>query len=110
MQFAIAHLEDAIGMRGDVRVVRDQHDRVVFVAQSLEQRQDLLAGPAVERTGGLVGEQDRRTVDQRARDRDALLLAAGQLAGTMLGAFAQADRVQRRMRAAQRVRRAAMLA
>jgi hypothetical protein len=98
MQLAIAHLVDAIGMRGDVRVVRDQDDRVVFVAQSLEQRQDLLAGPAVERTGGLVGEQDRRTIDQRARDRDALLLPARQFTGTMPGAIAETHRIQCRMR------------
>ena len=46
VQFAIAHLVDAVGVRGDVRVVGDQHDGVALVAQLLEQRQDLLAGPA----------------------------------------------------------------
>ncbi len=35
---------------------------------------------AVEVAGGLVGEQQRRAGDDRARDRDALLLAARELA------------------------------
>ena len=36
-------------------------------------------GRRVEVAGGLVGQQDRRPVDEGAGDRDALLLAAGQL-------------------------------
>ena len=36
-------------------------------------------GFRIERGGGLVEQDDRRVLDQRARDRDALALAAGQL-------------------------------
>ena len=49
--------------------------------QLVEQREDLVAGAAVEVAGRLVGEQDRRAVDQRPGDGDALLLAAGELVG-----------------------------
>ena len=41
--------------------------------------EDLLRRRAVEVAGRLVGDDQRRIGDQRARDRDALLLAAGQL-------------------------------
>ena len=41
---------------------------------------DLVRGPRVEIAGRLVGQQQLGGVDQRARDRDALLLAAGELA------------------------------
>ena len=48
--------------------------------QLLQQRQHLLAGGAVEVAGGLVGDDQRRVGDQRARDGHALLLAARELA------------------------------
>ena len=44
-----------------------------------EEGHDLDAGLRVEVAGRLVGQQDRRIVHERARDRDALALAAGQL-------------------------------
>ena len=44
--------------------------------QPREQRHDLGAGLRIEVAGRLVGEQDRRVVDQRPRDRHALALAA----------------------------------
>ena len=37
----------------------------------------------IERRDRLVGEQDLRLLHERARDRDALLLAAGQFVGPM---------------------------
>ena len=48
---------------------------------------DLLAGVFVELAGRLVGEQQRRPVRQRARDRDALHLAAGQLRRPVIAAL-----------------------
>ena len=44
----------------------------------LSVREHLVGGARVEIAGRLVGEQDARRVGDRARDRDALLLAAGQ--------------------------------
>ena len=59
---------------------------------SLKNSHDLDARPAVEIAGRLVGEQHFRIVDQRARDRDALLLSAGKLARVMILAARQTDR------------------
>jgi hypothetical protein len=66
---------------GDLGLVRDEDDGVAGVVQPLEERHDLDAGLRVEVAGRLVGQQDRRVVDQRARDGDALALAARQLVG-----------------------------
>src|SRR5260370_6989583 len=49
----------------------------IDVAQQLE---DAASGTLVEIAGRLVCQQHRRLIDERTRDRDALLLAAGQLA------------------------------
>ena len=47
--------------------------------------EDVVRGDRVELAGRLVGEQHRRPVGQRDRDRDALLLAARQLVGPAVG-------------------------
>ena len=62
------------------RVVRDQHDGGAAPPVDVNQEiDDLVAGAAVEISGGFVRKQDRWIVRQRARDRDALLLAAREL-------------------------------
>ena len=48
----------------------------------------------IERGGHLVEQQDLRLQRQRARDRDALLLAAGQLVGVGVVLVRQADALQ----------------
>ena len=57
----------------------------------LQDLHDLARGRRVERAGRLVGEQDLGPRDQRAGDRDALLLAARELARQVLGAVGEAD-------------------
>ena len=70
---------------GGVRIVRHHDDRLLELGvQPLQQSQDLLARLGVEIAGRLVGEQQRRVGDDGARDRDALLLAAGELARVVL--------------------------
>ena len=48
----------------------------------------------IEVSGRLVGEQERRVVDERAGDRDALLLTAGELVGVVVDLRLQADEAQ----------------
>ena len=48
----------------------------------------------VEVAGRLVGQQQRRVVDERARDRDALLLAARELIGVVVQLRRQAGEAQ----------------
>ena len=59
--------------------------------QRLEDVHHFDAGAAVQIPGGLIRQQNRRLIQQRPRNRHALLLAAGELIGMMLGAILQAD-------------------
>ena len=88
-------------MRGavfrDVALVRDeQHGDAALDVQALEDPHDLDARPRVEVAGRLVRQQDRRVGDQRAGDRHALLLPAGELIRVVIGAIGQADHRQAR--------------
>jgi hypothetical protein len=59
--------------------VRDHDDRAALVGAGAQQPQDLRARGRVEVPGRLVGEQHRGVVDERACDREALLLPAREL-------------------------------
>ncbi|HSJ98100.1 MAG TPA: hypothetical protein VLC53_13550, partial [Myxococcota bacterium] len=75
----------------------DQDQRGAALAVHLEQQLDhVLAGGRVEVAGGLVGEQQPRLAHEGARHRDALLLAAGELARIVAEALAQADALEHR--------------
>src|SRR5262249_48866895 len=88
---AVAHTDDALGPGGDVVFVRDHDDGLARIVELLQTLHDLVAGPRVEVASRLVGEDHLRIVDQGAGDGDALLLAAGQLHGTMFQAIPQTD-------------------
>ena len=91
---AIGEEDHPVGVAGGDRIVRDHHDRLAEVAhRAAHELEDLGAGPAVEVAGRLVGEDDRRLAGQRPGDRDALLLAAAELARAVLQPVAQADGV-----------------
>ena len=81
-------------------------DRGAALHQVVERLLDLLLGLGVDRRGGLVEDQDARVDQQRARDRDALALAAGQrlaaLADQRVVAVRQAQDEVVRMRGARR--------
>ena len=66
---------------------RDALPRVELLKQS----HDLVAGGGIEIARGLVGENQRRPIDQARGDRDPLLLAAGKLVGHMVEAFIQSN-------------------
>src|SRR6185503_14966708 len=78
---AVGDLDDAARLLRDFACVRDDDHRVAFGGELLQERHDLLAAPAVERAGGLVGEDDLAAVHERARYGNALLLPARELAG-----------------------------
>ena len=56
-----------------------------------EQVGEAFGAGAVERAGGLVGEEELRAVDERAGDGGALAFAAGELAGAVVEPVAEAD-------------------
>src|SRR5215472_3944069 len=86
--------DDPVGVAGGRRVVGDHDDRLAELAHApAEQVQDLRTGARVEVAGGLVGEDDLRPAGQGPRDRDPLLLPAGQLRGAVPQPRAEAHRV-----------------
>src|SRR5690606_2396610 len=89
---AVRETDRAARAAGEGRIVRDQHERRAALAvQLLEQMDDRLARAGVEIAGRLVGEQDARLVDERAGERDPLLLAARKLRGIVIEPVAEAD-------------------
>ena len=76
-------------------VVGGHHDRGAGAVDPVEQLHDPDRGGRVEVAGGLVGDQDHRPVDERARDRDPLLLAAGELVGHPLALAVEPDQLER---------------
>jgi hypothetical protein len=96
---AVADFDTAGRDRGNLGVVRDQHDGAALAAEFAEQAQDGLASVGVEVARRLVRENDAGVVHQGARDGHALLLAAGELAGPVPAPVGQAHRLERRQRA-----------
>ena len=76
-----------------------------FCLQVEQQRGHGVGRRAIEIAGRLVAQQQPRPADQRARDRDALLLAARQLAGPMIDAMRRARPARRAHAHARRCRR-----
>jgi hypothetical protein len=92
---SVADRDHAVGLLGHARVVSHDHDRQpVALAQIAQQPEDQLRGRPVDLAGRLVGEQDLRLVRQRAGDRDALLLPAGELRRLLAGVLGHIDRFQ----------------
>ncbi len=67
-----------------------------------EQSTNHLASPFVQIAGRLIGQQILRSTNQRPRQHDSLLLAAGQLARPMMSARPQTNFVQTRHRLTRR--------
>jgi hypothetical protein len=90
--------------------VGDDHERGAFLlAQLEEQLEHGVAGLRVEVSGRLVGEQDVRPRREGARDRDALLLAAGELRRIVVPARAEPHPLEQRVTACRGIRHAVHL-
>ena len=78
---ALAHHRDAVAHRERfLLVVRDEHEGDPELGlQRLQLDLEVLAQPGVERAERLVEQQHARPEHERPRERDALLLAAGEL-------------------------------
>src|SRR6185436_3421556 len=94
-ELSLVEMQHVLGASRGVRIVRDHDDGLALLrVQRLQQIQDLIARLAVEVAGGLVAQQERGIGNDRARDADALFLAARQLTRLVLGALAQADEAE----------------
>src|SRR3954451_19668394 len=92
---AAAELDHAAAHPVDHRVVvRGDHDGRAGAVDPVQQLHDPDRRLGVEVAGRLVGEQQRRVVDERARDRDTLLLAARELVGKAVELRRQAGQAQ----------------
>src|SRR5262245_48030716 len=81
---------------GGVRVMGDHDDSLPHLAvEPLEEEEDLIGVPRVEIPGRLVGHEERGIADEGPRDRHALLLAAGELAGIVTLAAREPDQLER---------------
>ena len=69
------------------------HRHVGLVAQAHEIGQDLALAGGVERGERLIEDEEARAHQQRAADRDALALAAGQLAGAAIEQMADIEQI-----------------
>src|SRR5262249_59554888 len=92
---AVAEFDPARGGGSDRGVVRDDDKRhALRPVQLAEQGNDLPAGGLVEVACRLVRQHDGRVPGERPGDRDPLLLAAGQLPGTVPHPVAPAPPLQ----------------
>ena len=88
--------EDAVGHIGEDGVVRDDDgERAEVAVDALDRLQDGDAGVDVEGPGGLVAQENLGTLGDRARDRDALLLATRKLRREVVQAVGEIDHRER---------------
>ena len=97
-QRAVADGEGLVGVGHELRVVgREDEGGARFRLHAAHELDDRGAGVGVEVGGRLVGEHDLRRLDERARDRHALLLAAGELVRPVVRVRGEADRLEQRV-------------
>ena len=68
--------QNGVGVHDGVQAVGDD-DGGAALAEMLDRLLHGLFGFRIQRGGGFIQQDDRRVLDQRTRDRDALALAAG---------------------------------
>ena len=108
-QQAVLDAQHAVHAPRQVEVVGgDQRGHARRVDEMQQRIEHVLGGVRVEVAGRLVGKDEARGVGQRAGDGGALLLAAGQLRGTVIDAIGEAEGAEqlraRACRACRRVR------
>src|SRR5436305_1646975 len=75
----------SLGQRRDFLIVRHEHERRPRAAVQVEHDlDDSRARFRVEIAGWLIRKEDLRAIDERSRERNALLLAAGELCRIMI--------------------------
>src|SRR5207244_8783972 len=75
-------------------IVRDEQDRLPARVETAEELEHLEPARAVERAGRLVGEQKRRLVRERARDREPLPLAPREHPGQLGGFVGESEQLE----------------
>ena len=92
---AVTQLDDMIRHLPDRLIVRHHdHGIVILLIHLFDQLQYFLGSRIIQRTGRLITEQDIRILDDCAADRNALLLAAGELIRQLIAVVKQSERLQ----------------
>jgi hypothetical protein len=92
--FAVLHMKDPPGVRGDVCIVCHHQNGAPFRAELDEQKHDVRAGFAVEVTGRFVCQDQSRIGDKRPCDGDTLTFAAREFIRSMLGTLDQTNSLE----------------
>jgi hypothetical protein len=85
------HHKDRVGVHDRMQAMGD-HDRGAVLAEVLDRFLNLPFRFRIERGGRFIEQDDRRVLDQRARDRDALALAPRQLRAVLANRRIVAER------------------
>ena len=96
LQFPVIEVISRIDMRGDKRIVRDDHKGCALLMSDMaKQAENALCCARIKATGRLIREDDGRLYAQRAGDRDALPLTAGQFIRHVRCPSAETDHFER---------------
>src|SRR5207302_8929596 len=93
--FSVAEHQHTLRKLRDVALVGHHDNGQALVVQALKHFHDLDRSAAVQVARRLVGQQNRRPVHQRSRDRHTLLLSARHLRRKMFGAVGQSNHLER---------------
>ena len=106
LDHSIHDVNGPMGVIGHFGIMRDQDDGDSCRVELLEHAQDFDARVRIEIAGRLIGENERRAIDQGPGDRDTLLLSARHLRRLVIGSTSQPNAVQAGYRPAARLRAA----
>src|SRR5581483_11004986 len=86
---AIAHMDDCIAVAGSLGIVRNHQHRLPKVLVGLPQHaQHNIGVLGIKIAGWLIGQHDRRLINERARQRYSLLLSSRKLGWPVIHALA----------------------
>ncbi len=86
----VAQSDGTLGASRERGIVCDEHDGAAsFAIEHLQEFDNALSRGAIEISGGLVGEENARLIDEGAGERHALLFAAGKLLGKVVDPVSQ---------------------
>ena len=89
---AILHVNDTVGLGGEFVVMGHDHEGgLACLVQGTHQSKQPFSAVCVEVPRRLIGQDQVRILHQRARHRDALLLAAGEFSRLVMEAVPQSD-------------------
>src|SRR5712691_4396961 len=83
----------------ELKIVAREENGLAALVESDQQFHHLLTGAAVERAGGFVREENRRTVDERPGNRNPLAFAAAQLGRVLARLGPDSELVEQLLRA-----------